>query len=341
MRHLASKVKRLTWIDVLAPLTATTDLPTHPTLSKPFTSPNLTNLVAQSSAMMRRENSSLWRVRHLFTSLCGDHVWVPCESMVGADDSKLYTDDHVALHLLSLSKGTATSAQGPDATAQTPENLEHVSATAGDADVPMADVGTNNDKSKPSEGHANTESKQETDESSKAENIENTNLAQDDVVLGQTMPNGDTNHMTRPNENEGSTTHASSGVSSGLDPSAQSFVHPMFVPPRGARPDRDLGVPDNEAEDLRRMLNAFVQKQEEVARGSQRLHDGLNRAERLRKDVLHWSKAEAHCGPNRDMSDGEDWYDKEEWGLTEDLKKGQDDEEEDTTTTAKKTRARR
>jgi hypothetical protein len=41
------------------------------------------------------------------------------------------------------------------------------------------------------------------------------------------------------------------------------------------------------------------------------------------------------------MSDGEDWYDKEEWGLTEDLKKGQDEEEEDTTTTGKKTRNRR
>lgn len=29
------------------------------------------------------------------------------------------------------------------------------------------------------------------------------------------------------------------------------------------------------------------------------------------------------------MFDGEDWYDKEEWGFMEDLKKGQDEEEED------------
>jgi hypothetical protein len=42
------------------------------------------------------------------------------------------------------------------------------------------------------------------------------------------------------------------------------------------------------------------------------------------------------------MSDGEDWYDKEEWGLDEDLKKGQDEEEEDNTTQQpKKTRARK
>jgi hypothetical protein len=56
---------------------------------------------------------------------------------------------------------------------------------------------------------------------------------------------------------------------------------------------------------------------------------------------MKWAKAEGHVGLNRDMSDGEDWYDKEEWGLEEDLKKGQDEEEEDAATTAKKTRARR
>jgi hypothetical protein len=41
------------------------------------------------------------------------------------------------------------------------------------------------------------------------------------------------------------------------------------------------------------------------------------------------------------MSDGEDWYDKEEWGLEEDLKKGQDEDEETGEISAKKTRTRR
>lgn len=119
------------------------------------------------------------------------------------------------------------------------------------------------------------------------------------------------------------------------------FIHPMFLPPSNATLDRNLGLPENEAEDIRRLLSLYVQKQEEVCRGAARLHLGLLRAQRLRRDVLHWSKAEAHCGPNRDMSDGEDWYDKEEWGLEEDLKKGQDEEEEDTATTGKKTRNRK
>lgn len=120
----------------------------------------------------------------------------------------------------------------------------------------------------------------------------------------------------------------------------ESFIHPMFIAPKAAHPDRDLGLPKQEAEDVRRLLQLYVQKQEEVCRGTKRLYEGLLKADRRRKTVLEWAKAEAHCGPNRDMSDGEDWYDQKEWGLTEDIKKGQDEEEEDTTQTQKKTRNR-
>jgi hypothetical protein len=119
------------------------------------------------------------------------------------------------------------------------------------------------------------------------------------------------------------------------------FIHPIFLPPANAHPDKG-GLSESEAEEMRRLVALYVQKQEEVCRGAHKLHEGLLRAERLRQTVLKWSKFEAHAGPNRDLSDGEDWYDKEEWGLTEDLKKGQDEEEEDNTATAtKKTRNRR
>ncbi|KAH8665857.1 RXT2-like protein [Tricladium varicosporioides] len=119
------------------------------------------------------------------------------------------------------------------------------------------------------------------------------------------------------------------------------LVHPYFLAPRASQADRDVGLPQHEAEETRRLLQLYIQKQEEVCRGAQRIYDGLLRANRHRKLVMKWCKAEAHVGVNRDMSDGEDWYDKEEWGLDEDLKKGQDEEEEDAATTAKKTRSRR
>ncbi|KAK7744255.1 hypothetical protein SLS53_003776 [Cytospora paraplurivora] len=119
----------------------------------------------------------------------------------------------------------------------------------------------------------------------------------------------------------------------------EPFIHPIFLAPKSTHPDRDLGLPEQEAEDIRRLLQMYVQKQEEVCRGTKKLYQGLLQADRLRKTVLEWAKAEAHVG---EMSDGEDWYDKEEWRLTEDLKKGQDEEEEDTTQThQKKTRNRK
>lgn len=120
--------------------------------------------------------------------------------------------------------------------------------------------------------------------------------------------------------------------------SISTFVHPFFLVPSSAHPDRDFGLPPAEAEDTRRVLMSYVQKQEEVCRGVGKLYEGLLRADRLRKTVLQWCKAEEHVG---EMSDGEDWYDKEEWALDEDLKKGHDEEEDEGGNQGKKTRGRR
>lgn len=87
------------------------------------------------------------------------------------------------------------------------------------------------------------------------------------------------------------------------------------------------------------LLLAYTQKQEEIARAATDLYTGLLQGERMRREVFSWSKAEAHLG---EMSDGEDWYDREEWGLEEDLAKGRDEEEDDTAVAGKKsTRQRR
>lgn len=122
-------------------------------------------------------------------------------------------------------------------------------------------------------------------------------------------------------------------------------VHPLFLMPASASPDRNFGLPPGEAEETRRMVTLYTQKQEEVCRSAEKLYFGLLKADRMRKTVFKWCKAEGHIG---EMSDGEDWYDKEEWGLDEDLRKGQEEEEEDkdrekeaTGAQAKKTRKTR
>ncbi|KAE8379447.1 RXT2-like protein [Aspergillus bertholletiae] len=102
--------------------------------------------------------------------------------------------------------------------------------------------------------------------------------------------------------------------------------HPLFLVPDSIRPDPNLGLPPLEAEDTRRLLWSYVQKQEETVRGFEHMLECLLRACRMKDNVLEWCKAEGHVG---EMSDGEDWYDRERWGLAEgeDLKKGADEDE--------------
>lgn len=133
---------------------------------------------------------------------------------------------------------------------------------------------------------------------------------------------------------------AASTPSPPQSPSGNSnAIHPLFTFATDSLPDRDCGLPPSEAEETRMMLMAYVQKQEEIARITSDLHHGLLKADRMRQDVFKWSKAEAHVG---ELSDGEDWYDKEAWGLEQDLMKGRDEEDDDTAVAGKKsTRQRR
>ncbi|KPM38390.1 hypothetical protein AK830_g8176 [Neonectria ditissima] len=369
---------------LLAPLTSVTGLSSHQTLSKPFISKTLTRLVDQSCDNLRKENRSLWQVRHLLTSLCGDYTWVPCKMMVRPSDIDLFTDDHVARHLLSLSRAHVTEPQevmpptSTNGNANSPDGIEpgqilgsanelHLSdkAATEDADVAMVDadvVGQNSSRPEPGampNGDPNGPDlsppmKQEDSEGKSVYvGVDKKSQHVDDAVNqkfggdkepGATSPEKVADAVADATPEARHLKESSNGVPDGSVPPRgleHLFVHPMFVAPTGTKPDRDVGLPEQEAEDIRRLLALYVQKQEEVCRGAKKLFLGLLRADRLRKNVLHWSKAEAHSGPNRDMSDGEDWYDMEEWGLTEDLKKGQDEEEEDTQLPGKKTRNRR
>ena len=131
------------------------------------------------------------------------------------------------------------------------------------------------------------------------------------------------------------TTTRTASPSSSIVPS----IHPLFIIPPSAIPSADIGLPPTEAEETRRMLILYVQKQEEVCRGANKLYESLLKADRQRTTVFKWCKAEGHVG---EMSDGEDWYDREEWGLDEEgLRKGHNDDEDEGVAQGKKTRGRR
>ncbi|CAK7217764.1 hypothetical protein SBRCBS47491_003281 [Sporothrix bragantina] len=296
---------------LLAPLTAVTDLPNHPTLSRPFSNKALTELATQGCNWMHKESAALWKVKPLLIKLCGDHIWVDSGLMVTPNDADLFDDNFVA-RLAAAREGTEQpvgglieNGAGATSSSSDPQDKESNNkgkegATA-DVDAAMPDAGDEAD----------------TDDQNKLKSSQ------------EGTANGERALIPAPSGQIGD---AEDG---------EGFIHPLFLAPRSAHPEPNLGLPEAEAEDVRRLLQLWVQKQEEVSRGTKRLHEGLLRADRLRHTVLRWAKAEAHSGPNRDMSDGEDWYDQEEWGLEEDLKKGHDEEEEDQQLPNKKTRNRK
>lgn len=117
-------------------------------------------------------------------------------------------------------------------------------------------------------------------------------------------------------------------------------IHPWFIAPPSALTDRDLGLPAHEAEDTRKLLLLYVQKQEQICRSLEELCSGLQKADRLRKHVYRSAKAEGHVvydgkgNAVTEMSDGEDWYDVKDWGLEDwelkdgALEKGKDEVED-------------
>lgn len=140
-------------------------------------------------------------------------------------------------------------------------------------------------------------------------------------------------------ENEGTIGSSSRYTSPGAITNS-STAHPLFLLSDNIRPDKDFGLPPNEAEDTRRLLWSYIQKQEETVRGFTYMLKSLLRAEQLKENVFDWCKAEGHIG---EMSDGEDWYDREKWGFTdgEDLKKGADDDDAENAVTEERTTGKR
>jgi hypothetical protein len=405
-------------VDILAPLTSVTELATHQTLSVPFTSNTLTELANQGGELSRKENRSLWQIKHLMTGLCGDYIWAPCGLMLGPNDTEVFASEDVLRLAQQQAQASTNEAAGsspatlngdtrienqPDAAngesrsmnkeqvvktngkVQNGEDVEMVDADkttktdkvekvpdkssklggerSGGEDPKMVDNPENDNKAQmsgqngaeldnaskePTKAIGKDGEKPQDDEETNTEQPSEEIIVMEDAALAPTGPTEGKgkeaqNCVTAVPAPTTTPAHVRAAAQDALSSSSSSdiFLHPLFRIPPSARPDKDMGLPDVDADNVRHLLALYVQKQEEICRGARKLHEGLLKADRLRKDVLKWSKAEAHCGPNRDMSDGEDWYDREEWGLEEDLKKGQDEEEEETGTTTKKTRNRK
>ncbi|KAF2632228.1 hypothetical protein BU25DRAFT_358985 [Macroventuria anomochaeta] len=312
---------------LLRPLTSAADLPNHRSMSVPYTSKHLTNLANEAGALWRREQITIARAKQLFVKLQGDSDFAPA-ALAAMVDAPLGS---------SRSNGTAQRALNGDAHPAS-RNEAH-DTLDGAQDLEMEDAGQSNgmveDEGKVAAGAETVNGTGPTTNST----VHEADMDQtQDKDEGLHSPAGDDASDDTSQAAHRMTTRARAQAASTPSPphspsSLAGQIHPLFLFSADSLPDRDFGLPLNEAEETRMLLMAYVQKQEEVARATSDLYQGLMQADRMRQDVFKWCKAEAHIG---EMSDGEDWCDNDEWGLEHDLIKGRDEEEDETANTGKK-----
>jgi hypothetical protein len=300
-------------------------------MSVPYTSKHLTNLASEAGALSRKEQITIARAKNLFVKLQGDSTFAP--------------DALAAMGAASFDNSWSNGAERPA------QNRESHSASRNQTVEPLD---TSRDVEMEDAGHTNGASLENGTNGNATNAVDPaTNGTSHDTEAGQPHEDGEgaqsppgddasdtASQLTSHRMTTRARAHAASTPSPPNSPSSfANQIHPLFTFATESLPDRDFGLPQNEAEETRMLLMAYIQKQEEVARVTSDLYQGLLQADRMRQDVFKWCKAEAHVG---EMSDGEDWCDNEEWGLDHDLIKGRDEEEDDTAATGKKsTRQRR
>jgi len=309
---------------LLRPLTAASELANHPSLSVAYTSTALTKVVAEAQEMVRRQRETLWRAKRLLLRFRGDAEWMPCgvfES--GADEMLLASEGPEAgsaaasVMMPELEAGDSASMQGVETldmalqqgAVKAVQDQDHAAAelAKNDGEVQiMQDAGIedNMDNIERENGDATPASDQNSTSSKPAQN-------QPHAMTTRTRARART-PLASPSRSPSPSSTASTPQ-----------IHPWFQIPASSLPDRDVGLPAQEAEETRRLLLLYVQKEEQVLRSLTSLADGLMRAERLRKAIWRAAKAEGHCRPDparagamrTEMSDGEDWVDIESLGL--------------------------
>ncbi|KAJ6150806.1 hypothetical protein N7470_007400 [Penicillium chermesinum] len=350
---------------LLCPLKHPSELPTHPSMSQPYTSRALEHMTAAVDEKLRQERALLWRARNLHRQFLGDAGWMPCGIIETPDDR----DNPTLADSPSINGHVNSNPEESFAQNGQPENDVEMTAEASGGPVPNdiqdqnkvlkseeADAGVNDlpPHPKPADepNHAAGDLQMDGTNNGAATNtdVENREAHDDEIENDAEMHDG-----FSPEPPRRMTTRAQANATNPQDDGNQSPTfsadsasslpnpHPLFLFPENILPDANFGLPPTEAEETRRLLWSYVQKQEETVRGFEHMLDSLRRACHMKSDVLEWCKAEGHVG---EMSDGEDWYDREKWGLAEgeDLKKGTDDDEgevvDDSRTTAKRGRRR-
>ncbi|KAF2768016.1 hypothetical protein EJ03DRAFT_375725 [Teratosphaeria nubilosa] len=344
--------------DLLRPLTSAAELPDHPSLSVAYTNQALTKMVMEAAHMVRQERAALWKAKRLLMRFRGDGAWMGLEKFETEQDHRLLDrEDDADGYTSAVPSIVETEAPAENDMALEQDASGSKERTQGDA---MEGVVTRDHVAGNSleqrDGRKETNTVQSHRQGTHARAAADTNGISADAGIDsirEQIPNptvadiamrdkDDDDEQSNSGSNPSAPSHAmttrararspqppASPSPSPSDSASVPTVHPWFQLPPGSMPDRDLGLPPMEAEETRKLLLLYVQKQENIVRQLETLYDGLQKTDRLRNEVYRACKAEAHMVPDgkggvvTEMSDGEDWYDPDDWNLgPKDLKEG-------------------
>ncbi|KAK5678249.1 hypothetical protein LTS10_009419 [Elasticomyces elasticus] len=349
--------------ELLRPLTSASQLAQHPGLRGAYLGTGLTAMAEEAAEMVRRERVCLWRGKRLLERFRGDGGFMDCGRFeTGGDEELLMPAGGVGEEGSGVQSVVEAGSNGVGEVEQQQQQrngdamegvevVDHVeSANAlGDAVDPVQDAADAGEPQRPTEAmpeHAPITNGDTTnprhpspDEHDLPQHPALTDLAHhaDDASSNSgTNPSAAPSHRMTTRARARSPQLPTSPSPSPSDSASVPSIHPWFLFPTSNLPDRDLGLPAKEAEDTRRMLLLYVQKQENIVRQLTTLYEGLQRTDRLRRFVWRSCKAEGHVvsdgagGLRTEMSDGEDWFDVEELGNGGDgvmmvLEKGKDE----------------
>ncbi|KAF3196948.1 hypothetical protein TWF106_008539 [Orbilia oligospora] len=308
---------------LLAPAVEPKDIPNHPALSIPYKSRHLTDLCDQVLDIICAEHKHLVTIKRLLTHLLGDDPWVSGDKMESVVAPKFIQEAQAMIQERERAKAVVSELESQPKETQSTipdgdvEMLDSARPDEGADKLPTNEVPAKSPIPKvehpsPPDGFAETAG----ESSSTAQNR-----------LPQNPPAAVTNDDPSAMQITDGSTSVPAGLPAGVDPyEIINCTSPWFYPPARDEDARNFGLPPQEAEETRQLLLLAVQKEEEFIRGLERVRAMLLKADRQRKDVWNWCRADG--AP--DLSDGEDYVDLEYWGLKAgDLVKGAEEEEEE------------
>jgi hypothetical protein len=288
-------------------------------------------MVKTAEEKLRQEKANLWRAKALNRQLLGDEAWMPLSVVESPDDWDIFEPrPENTGHASKTRKLNGETHHAPNGVEEdaAPPDVEHavelggvMSGVEGDADAPPV---SNGSSPPPDVEHATVEV------------TEGMNGVEGDTMASDgDSPAPPPRRITRALAANNS---SNSGAPSPLSPSPNLTssdssllqVDRIYLLPPAIHATNRIsamyGLPADEAIETRKLLTAYIQKQEECVRGLETVAAKLVSALKLRKDVWDMCKAEGHVG---ELSDGEDWVDAEAWGLKEgELRKGRFEEED-------------